>query len=145
MTQVLIIILTIISGWASQYRPGKMSEVVDNRQQGRAVPMLPQALPSVAGFIAWPYCGDIGEVVELRIEGGPWLGYLIADCPHDRATQRWMLDNDILVEFSGKTAARWGFVERGVRIERRVTTTRNKDFGFLIERRNEHGEIFSDR
>lgn len=131
VTQVLIITLTILTGWGSQYRPGIMPEVVANRQAGRAIPMLPQELPRVTGFVAWPYCEDVGQVVELRIEGGPWGRYLIADCPHDLDTQRWMLGNDILVEFSGETARRRGFVGRGVRVERRITTTRNKDFSFL--------------
>lgn len=135
MTQVLVITLTILTGMASQYRPGIMPEVVANRQQGRAVPMLPQTLPNVAGFVAWPCCEDIGQVVELRIKGGPWERYLIADCPHDLDTQRWMLGNDILVEFDGETAQRRGFVGRGVKVERRIQTIRNKDFSFLIEGR----------
>lgn len=87
----LAIARAILTGWASQYRPHLMEEVVRNRQAGRAIPMLPQALPQVAGFVAWPFCEDVGQVVELRIEGGPWERYLIADCPHDDATQAWML------------------------------------------------------
>lgn len=126
MKVALLLTLTILAGWASQYHPGIMSEVVANRQAGRTIHDLPQALPRVAGFVAWPHCEDIGKTVELRIEGGPWLEYMIADCPHNRATQLWMLDNDIWVEFDGATAARWGFVGRGVRVKQRITATRDK-------------------
>ena len=127
MKASITLTLYIISGWASQYRPGIMPEVVANRQAGRAIPTLPQALPDVAGFVAGPYCHEIGNVVELSIGDGPWERYLIADCPHNQATRNWMLGNNICYEFDYKTVSRLGFVGRGgIEVRQRFIVTRDK-------------------
>ncbi len=118
--------LTVISGLGSQYRPGLMPEVVDNRQQHRTLYDLPTPLPSDTIPVAWPFCGDIGQRIELSIEGAPWQQAIIADCPHSDEVQAWMIDNSILVELSGETAAEYGVVGRMVSIRRRITATRDK-------------------
>jgi hypothetical protein len=129
----ITLVLYILIGWVSQYRPGLMSEVVVNRQAGKTIYDLPSPLPQGAIPIAWPYCREIGSLVELRIEGGPWMQAIIADCPHNDEVQSWMLDNSILCEIPGSLAYELGAVGKIAKAERRITVTREKDFSFLLE------------
>lgn len=138
MTIAIDIALYIVSGWGSQYREGIMRKVIENRQAGRTAYSLPAQLPDVDGFVAWPWCHDIGKIVELRQVGGLWESFLIADCPHDQATRNWMTGNGILVEVDYATALRWDVVGRAAPIEQRVTYTRYKPMDFLWEAKSEH-------
>jgi hypothetical protein len=126
MKTTITLALYIISGLASQYRPGIMPEVVANRQAGRTLHSLPSPLPPGTVPVAWPYCEEIGRVIELRIEGGPWFPAIAADCPGDWVTELWMSRNNVLVEFPGELAQREGFVGRIVGVEQRVSATRDK-------------------
>jgi hypothetical protein len=105
----LTLALYVLSGLASQYRPGIMSEVVANGQAGRTLHDLPTPLPPGTVPVAWPYCHEIGKVVELRIEGGPWFWAVAADCPGDWMTELWISHNNVLCEFSGELARRESF------------------------------------
>lgn len=114
-TLVLTVALALpVPGWASQYGLGVMPRVVVARQGWG---QLPANLGSYDGFVARPYCDELGDTVYLRREGRlGWERFLVADCgcPQGRA---WMLERGILVEVDFETAARWGTAGRGVRVE----------------------------
>ena len=128
-----------MTGVASQYSPGVMQEVVENRQAGRAWVSLPAELPELHGYIAVAHCAELGQVWWIRPRGsavvgqpgdelgqvqrvrpgtGEWERHLVVDCaaPGD-GTLEWMEANNVLVEVSYETAERWGVVGRGVPIE----------------------------
>jgi hypothetical protein len=95
-----------------------MQEVIANRQNGRAWISLPET-PPVDGYIAVLDCAHLGEIWTLREQGADaWERFWVVDCAGDDATRRWMLDNNITVEFDYETVARWGYVGLGVPIER---------------------------
>ena len=115
MTPLIIVAIVV----ASQYSPGMMDVVVQNRISGNAWVPLPTPLPPVDGFVAGKDCGRIGEIIDIRPEGTSiWERHMVADCarPGD-GTAEWMDENGIGVEVSYETAERWGFAGRGFTVE----------------------------
>jgi len=108
------------SGGASQYDPGVMARVIANRQ---GYGQLPADLPPVEGFIAVVDCARLGEVWLVRPEGGQWEAMLVADCagPDLRSDGmtggEWMTANNVLVEVDHLTAAHWGTVGAGIKVD----------------------------
>lgn len=116
---IIITIVIIASGIASQYAPGVMESVIAVRQAGRTAYTLPAQLPSVDGYIAVLDCAEIGNIWTLRnTESGAVERFLVADCAGDDATREWMQRGSVLVEVDAATARRWDAVGRGVRVER---------------------------
>jgi hypothetical protein len=114
----IVIIITLMTGYASQYAPGVMDRVIRVRQSGRTSMDLPQKLPNVDGYVAVEACDRIGDIIYLRPEGyDEWEKFLIVDCSGHQETTAWMLRNNILVEVDAKTAQRWNTVGRGIKIE----------------------------
>jgi len=114
----IMIVFTLVSGWASQYAPGVMERVVRVRQSGRTSMDLPVELPDVDGFIAVEDCDRIGDIVYIRREGTEkWYSFLVADCSGHAETTSWMERNNILIEVDYETAVRWDTVGRGIKIE----------------------------
>lgn len=116
MTNVLLVFVLVASGWASQYAPGRMEEVIRVRQTRATAMPLPADLPAVDGYIAVLDCAQIGQVWYLRY-GETVEAFLVVDCAGDAATRAWMERNGILVEVDAQTAQRWGVVGRGAQIE----------------------------
>jgi len=116
VTNVLLVFVLVTSGWASQYAPGRMEEVIRVRQTRATAMPLPADLPAVDGYIAVLDCAQIGQVWYLRY-GETVEAFLVVDCAGDAATRAWMERNGILVEVDAQTAQRWGVVGRGARIE----------------------------
>ena len=112
-------IAALYVAWASQYSPGVMRQVVENRQAGRAYVSLPADLPAVDGHIAVADCARLGDIVYLRPAGAEsWETHLVVDCAHPMdGTTEWMRDNNIAVEVSYQTAKRWDTVGRGIEVE----------------------------
>ena len=111
-------------GWASQYDPGVMAQVVVNRQSGLAWPSLPLNLPPADGAIAVACCDDIGQLWWVKPTGGTWGRYLVADCAGAKLRDdgltawEWMQANNVLLEFARETVAAWGWPERrGIEVE----------------------------
>lgn len=102
-------------GWASQYDRGVMERVIQTRLRYRHIP---SDLSTFDGFVATPYCSDIGRVIYIRPEGTDrWERFLAVDCAGPDETLGWMRRNNILVEVDYNTAVRWNTVGRGIRIE----------------------------
>jgi hypothetical protein len=114
-----ILILTITSGWASQYAPGVMERVIRIRQSSVTSKDLPMELPSVFGFIAMESCDRIGDIIYLRPEGtNRWYSFMVADCSGHAETTAWMKNNNILVELWYPAVEPFGGRRnRGIRIE----------------------------
>jgi len=115
---VVLIVAVVI---ASQYSPGVMADVVRVRQHAPTFAPLPLYLPSVDGFVAVRDCDRIGELILIRPVGVDWWEtHMVADCTKQPGTDgayEWMTENGIGVEVSYETAARWGYVGRGFRVE----------------------------
>ena len=95
------------SGLISQYAPGVMDRVIENRLAWGQ--LNPHDVEIADGFVARPECRDIGSWVYIRPKGGDrWLRMLVTDCgcPIGRA---WMYDNNVLVEVDYETASTFGF------------------------------------
>ena len=92
-------------GTASQYGPGVMELVIQNRQ---VIKSLPRELPQVDGYIAVYNCNHIGSVWRINNER-----FLVADCAGDDSTRWWMWWNGIDVEVDYQTALRWHTVGTG--------------------------------
>jgi hypothetical protein len=116
MMRVILAFVFVVSGWASQYAPGRMQEVIRVRQTRPTAMPLPAELPAVDGYIAVLDCAEIGNVWYLRY-GESVESFLVVDCAGDAATRAWMTRNNILVEVDHATALRWGVVGRGAQIE----------------------------
>lgn len=114
--RLLLVFVLVASGWASQYAPGRMAEVIHVRQTRPTAMPLPADLPAVDGYIAVLDCAEIGQVWYLRY-GEAVESFLVVDCAGDAATRAWMERNNILVEIDADTAARWGVIGRGAQIE----------------------------
>ena len=126
MLNLVILLLTLVSGWASQYSPGVMESTVEARQNGCCAYNLPKGLPPVDGFVAVSDCSNIGRLLLLRPEGSKkWERFLAADCAGPGAYE-WMLRNNILVEVDYETAVRWNTVGRGIRVEMRWLNGKDK-------------------
>lgn len=122
MSVIVVIVMAIApavveAGIASQYSPGVMERVIENRQTGQAWASLPAELPPVDGFIAVLDCADFGEVWFVRPDGGEWGVYLVVDCSGHAETTEWMTENNILLEFDYPTVARLGTVGRGIEVQ----------------------------
>ena len=118
MTTVIVLFVTV-SGWASQYSPHVMSEVVRNRTSGEEGIVQLMSDPLYPP-LAVADCGRLGQVVRVRYEGHPWEMATVVDCarPGD-GTAEWMDRNDILLEMGYQRAAELGTVGRGIRVEMR--------------------------
>lgn len=119
----VLIILVTVTGFASQYAPGKMESVIWVRQNRPVSKPLTPDLPPVDGYIAVLDCDEIGEVWWLRPDlpgwaWDDWESFLVVDCAGSIQTRDWMLRNNILIEVDYNTAARWNTVGRGIRIEK---------------------------
>ena len=113
-----IIIVTLLSGIASQYSPGVMDSVVRVRQSGKTAMDLPAVLPAVDGFVAMEDCAMVGEIVFIRPKGeSHWDSFLVADCSGHSETSAWMERNNILVELGYNAAKRYNTVGYGLEIE----------------------------
>ena len=111
-----------IVGWASQYNPGRMQEVIHNRQNGCCGRYsLEAGLPAVDGFVAVQERADIGRLLLLRPVGSEtWETFLAVDCGgYADGGYDWMRRNNILVEVDRQTAERWGTVGRLIEVEMR--------------------------
>ena len=118
----ILIIIVIMSGWASQYDPGIMERTIRVQQH---YGHLPERLPSVDGYVAVEDCRRIGQTILARPLGAKrWDRLLITDCSGSKETSRWMLWNNILIEVDHLTAKRWKTVGHGIRIEVGVRTER---------------------
>lgn len=116
--------LSILVGGASQYDPGVMDIVIENRQHHKAFPYLPDPLPAVDGYVAVVDCDKIGSLLLARPVGSEaWESFLIVDCagPQLRLDSmtggEWMRANNILIEIDHETAVRWDTVGRGIQVE----------------------------
>ena len=117
MSNVILVLIILVSGTASQYAPGVMESVIAYRQTHATAYAPPNTLPTVDGFIAAPDCADLGETWYLR-HNGVVESFLVVDCAGDAVTREWMLRGGIIAEVDGETARRWGVVGVGARVER---------------------------
>jgi hypothetical protein len=114
---------------ASQYGPGVMEEVIENRQAGRAWASLSTPLPATHGAVAVTDCANLGDILWLRpIDSPSWESFLVADCARPNSvdgTQVWMQANRILAEIDHPTAVRWGVVNEMAYIQpKNIITSR---------------------
>lgn len=129
-----VILILILSGWASQYAPGKMEEVIRVRQTpGRTNHSLPQELPEADGRIALLEPDLIGDVVLVCPHDStlPCRTMLVVDCAGIQdGGYDWMVRNGIVAEIDYESAVAWGTVGRGIRVDilKYVTASRlNRD------------------
>ena len=88
-----------LSGWASAYAPGVMSEVIRYRLDNdlwRHTP--PRDWYTASGAIATNDCSQVGLMATLTDPGGHEHRVLIADCGGDDGGADWMSDNNIAAE-----------------------------------------------
>jgi hypothetical protein len=112
----LIAVAVIVSGWASQYSPGVMAEVLRNRTSGREG--IVQMPPPLYRPIAVSECDRLGENIRLRYAGGPWEMATVVDCARSGdGSAEWMEENNILLEMDHRRAVELGTVGRGIRVE----------------------------
>lgn len=102
--------LQIESGQAAYYAPQVMERVVVVRQAGWTAGPLPEELPPVIGFVATPYCHEIGDRVWLWHGSEGWAGpYLVSDCCDEvKGHCDAMHHKGIVAEVGYNTAKRWG-------------------------------------
>jgi len=121
ITSIILSLILIASGYASQYAPGVMQRVIRVRQNNLTAYSLPLTLPSVDGYVAAQDCSTIGSIVYLRQNAhSEWERFLVADCasrtsgsPRDgESSYTWMQRNNILFEIDHETALRWNTVGR---------------------------------
>ena len=99
-------IAIIVSGYASYYAPGVMDATVAQRREWQQLPA-----GEFDGYVARPLCNEIGDVVQLRHDGGAWERHAVADCArrdNGDGALSWMQSNGILVEVDWHTWQRWG-------------------------------------
>jgi len=109
-----LLVLSILTGRASQYSPGVMQEVIRNRQ---AWGQIPDDLSAYDGFVAVLDCSKIGEEIMLKPEhSSNWEKFLVVDCAGSDAVD-WMKSNNILVEVDYSTARRWDTIGYGIRVD----------------------------
>jgi len=98
----------------SQYRPGKMAEVLENRDMNHVAD----------GYLAVRDCQFIGQTVWLRSIGDQdWERFVVADCARPPGTDgayEWMTNNHIVGEVDHNTAKRWDRV--GIAAKAQVKT-----------------------
>lgn len=112
-------ILVLAIGIASQYAPGVMESVIENRRiPGKTNYTVPQDLSQYDGFIAMKSCTELGNEYYLRPTGeDEWERFLVVDCSGHKSTSDWMARNNIIVEIDANKAVEWQTVGRGVEIE----------------------------
>lgn len=101
-------------GTISQYNPGLMEETIRNNVAWGHVPR--ESLVGVDVFAAVLDCRHIGRRGWITWEDGQRERLLVVDCanPQHVETVRWMVDENVIAEVGYRTAARRGFVGRGV-------------------------------
>jgi len=105
--------MMIITAIASQYAPGVMEMVVNNRINWGQLSGNWQG-----HYVAVESCNRIGEVIWIR--RGPeddWLPVMIADCSGDRETTNWMRRNSIYLEIDYQLAKEWNTVGHGIGVQ----------------------------
>ena len=126
MQFLMLVLLTVTPGKASQYAPGVMNRVIRNRQAHLTSYDLPQNAPVVDGYIAVLDCEDIGQIWQLRPTGQTtWERFWVVDCASVSDAResdglsgaQWMIKHDITVEVDYRTAVRWNTVGRMMPIE----------------------------
>jgi len=132
MRDAVIIVVIVATGWASQYAPGVMEQVIENRQRWG---QLPATLPPVDGHIAAVRCSALGEVWWLRPQGTrAWGQFLVVDCagpqlrPDGKTGGQWMKENNIIAEVGYETVKWWGVAGRGVMVERGMMVERGEQW-----------------
>lgn len=100
-------------GGMSYYSSGVFDRVVDPTNQMSAIDLSFQELSEYDGYIALPYCYDIGRVVFVTNTTGQRWRLLVADC----AAHLWkdngavfLLTNDLIGEVDWETAIEMGLV-----------------------------------
>ena len=117
ITQVLLAI-TLLTGVASQYAPGKMQSVINVRQTRSTSYTPPQDLSKYDGFIAMESCSELGKEYYIK-PNDPQYDFelfLVVDCSGHSETTQWMLHNNIIAEIDYGTAERWRTVGYGIDI-----------------------------
>ena len=134
MIAIEIILSSVQTGWASQYQSTYiMDATVAVRQEWG---QLPEDLSYWDGFVAMESCENIGKTAWIRIVSisplskssdksdyrWQWHPYLVSDCSGHESTTKWMLENNILVEFGRREAERLGITNGegargGIKIE----------------------------
>ena len=99
------------SGIASRYDPGVMGHTIAARlDMGH---LTPQQVAAVDVYVAVLDCADIGRNVWIWFNGADdWLPALVTDCAvrdDSDGARSWMVDNGVLFEVDGTTAARYGY------------------------------------
>ncbi len=115
-------IVVIARGWAAHYSPRVMDRVLYNRTHPETgVPQLPPFDPDrYVGYVARPFCEEVGQEVWLDFGEG-WVGpFLVADCAQAKDRDH-ILARGIVVELDYESAVRYGVAPRG---GRRVTVGR---------------------
>jgi hypothetical protein len=110
-----LLVLSLVTGVASQYAPGVMDRVVETRQRWD---QIPADVSDYDVFVAVESCDLVGEERLIRREGTKeWETALITDCSGHTETSQWMWRNNIIVEVDYRTALRWDVVGYGVEVE----------------------------
>ena len=120
MFNVVLIVMVVASGAASQYANGVAERTIAVRQTpGRVSMPLPQELPATDGYLASLECEHIGEVWWLRnVKTGDVRSFLVIDCSGHAATRNWMLRGNIIGEIDWQSALAWDTVGHGIEVER---------------------------
>ena len=125
--------LLLFVALTSQYSPGTMEQVIENRQNGNAWVSLPKSLPKTDGYLAVMDCGTLGDIwyAQNPIVGN-WEKFVVVDCVMPAGTDgaiEWMERHRIFGEVDHETAERWDTVGRGINV-----VWANHNPGMSIER-----------
>jgi hypothetical protein len=106
----LALMFQVEMGHVAYYADGVMEQVVAVRQAGWTAGDLPVNLPPVIGFVARPYCDEIGRIVWLLWDDGDLEGpFLVSDCADVISGDlKRMLKKGIVVEVDWNTVTRRG-------------------------------------
>lgn len=119
MRMSTIAALLILIGVGSRYDAGVMAATIDARQAGLTAYALPADIDHYDGYIAVRDCEDVGREAWIWFAGvDRWLHVLVTDCAvrdDSDGARSWMDDHGVLFEIDGRTAAHYGYTERGVR------------------------------
>lgn len=123
MIEILIALTSLFHvtyGHAAYYSEGVFKEVIQMRQSGNTAMSLPREVPPVIGFVATPYCSEIGSKVWIWHEGEFAGPYWVADCcVRDNGDCERMRKKSIVAEVDYWTANRWkkiGFGPKSINI-----------------------------
>lgn len=110
----LLSLFHITYGQAAYYSDGVFEDVIRMRQAGNTAMSLPRELPPVIGYVATPYCEEVGDQVWLYHRGELAGPYLVADCCISiNGDCERMGKKGIVVEVDWNTAQRWKVVGYG--------------------------------